>query len=356
MLWTEAIYKLRKLKKDFLQPDREARRAINDRLSVATSNREPMAFGVGLVPSNRGKREDICWKILILIQRDHGDPPLTIVEPRVRSYTSTRYDISDRDAVFKWTPRFMPLMGPDHDAGGFARRACRTPSPGVQISTAVSGSGCLCCFMKPKSGGPDQLYGLTANHVATGMGTISKAVVWQPKCDATNAYQLGESDIEAPIPNGCEYPMDVAAIKLLNFDRSDIRPGTLVGSDGNIHIAGCRNLEPDVEPEVVKLGPSSGLTVGRVRGYEFGVQVFDNSASPQKTWVVESGILVAGKGEAFAKKGDSGAPVICSENRVLSGMIVCGNRTAKSYGDSVFVEIDHALAALRMDVLMRVVN
>lgn len=341
MHWKDAFGALAELKGKFLHAEPSKRQKALEDIGLK-SNRHPLSLGMGLVPHGRGEKEQVDWSVLITVQRRPGDATTPAVATAMSSVLAK---LNVRNPIFKQSPPFIALMGGDRGAGEFLRQVRRPPSPGVQIAASDNHPGALCCFARRK--GEDAIFGITAWHVATGCGQMG---------DGTTVFQPRRSGVHGSYPLGrlasVGRDFDVAAIRLEDLKIDDVLTRTLIGSSGNFRLHDPAEVEVDASPEVAKLGPSGGRTIGQVRCREFGVVIENSMEAPQQSWVVESGILVSGFGEAFARKGDSGAPVFDPETRNLLGMVVCGNRDKRSYGDSVFVEINRVLAAIEMESVL----
>lgn len=188
--------------------------------------------------------------------------------------------------------------------------------------------------------GADHPHAITARHVASyydrfGQGTP----VWQPSA-GNSGYQLGRLAVLPPRRAGWRSLPDCCAIALDDEDKID--SVKLLGTIPTVHLKRPSGVLPSGGLQVAKVGPSTGLTVGTIKG--IGPSNFD---WPNGRQHLPRALQVAGANGIFAAQGDSGSPVFAQDGTLI-GMVLAGSSLASPTHDTIVMYIEDVLDALGM--------
>ncbi|MEM9937999.1 MAG: hypothetical protein AAF768_04075 [Pseudomonadota bacterium] len=291
-----------------------------------SKKQEPITFAFAAYPS--AYRDDgnsslpSEGRLKVYVQREKGDPTTPQITKTILGPYFEEKGIPSHDYEVISSGRFKCLaLAPNFGVAENLKQLMTPPRPGIRIATDGGQSGAIACFAQTpadKGNNNGQIFALTARHIATD-GETKRAGSWvyQPS-NKVGGYQLGKtSSKKANLTGWIDVP-DAAAIQI---NTNDVRFTDLHGAPRNFKLTRPTMLEAFENQEVGKLGPETGLTIGRITSPAAGLRVF---LSEDSSVLIKRGFLAESAGYAFAKKGDSGSPVFLAENGSFVGMVIAG--------------------------------
>ncbi len=201
------------------------------------------------------------------------------------------------------TPYYLPFTP-------LQRRPHTTIVGGISIGHPAAETGTLGYFCK-RTNDP-HTYVLSARHI------MAKDELHQPgrhDCFPVLVPSQQIGTVTARVATDHTYPIDAALARLdgIPFRQEILRVGRITGVQ-----------EPDFDMHVEKMGRTTGHSTGRIT--EFRDTLVDVEGIGR---LMFQGLIVirkTGRHRRFARRGDSGALIVCTETKQAVGLYVAGNR------------------------------
>jgi S1-C subfamily serine protease len=184
----------------------------------------------------------------------------------------------------------------------------RPVRPGISASSSVRSAGTICCLVRDKHAPDGALYILSAAEV---FGTRQGTPVLQPgTADGARpaADVIGYLDFRAAAAEQAATPGSLGALARLTVEAEPATP----------YFPFAGTASPQIGQTVRKVGRTTGMTQGTVTEIDATVNI--STSDGVRTFHSLTGV----RGSGFSAGGDSGAPVVDEQNRLI-GMVYAGS-------------------------------